>query len=88
MTEIINKEGFDIKVNGIEIVAPHRILIALRILELAKEFAAIPGNPEDYLLQGDKGPYGLDDEVDLKEDNVFITILDSSTQVAYSQPYV
>ena len=70
------------KVNGVEIYTDHESLLAKEILELAKEKGAIPGNPGEYILQGDKGKYKGDDRINLKEDNQFITILDKPTQVA------
>ena len=73
---------FTLKVNGEEIYTDHESLLAEEILQLAKEKGAIPGNPEEYILQGDKGKYKGDDRVNLKEDNIFITILDKPTQVA------
>lgn len=73
---------FTFKVNGEEIYTDHESLLAEEILKLAKEKGAIPGNPEDYILQGDKGKYKGDDSVNLKEDNQFITILNKPTQVA------
>ena len=42
----------------------------------------MPGKPDEYALQGDKGQYGPDDLVDLLEDDVFITIPTTPTQVA------
>ena len=73
---------FTFKVNGIEIDTPHQKIVAHDILELAEKKGAIPGKPEDYILQGDKGPYGWDDWVDLKEDYLFITIPNQPTPVA------
>lgn len=70
------------KVNGEEIHTDHQSLLAIEILELAKEKDAIPGNPADYILQGDKGTYKGDDRVNLVEDNVFIAIPDKPTPVA------
>ena len=70
------------KVNGVEIPTDHQSLLAKEILGLAKEKGAIPGNPEDYILQGDKGKYKGDDRVNLEEDNLFIAILNKPTQVA------
>ena len=79
-------DAFTFKVNGIEIPTDQQSLLAKQILELAKEKGAIPGNPEDYILQGDKGPdkgkYKGDDLVNLKEDNLFIAIPVGSTPVA------
>ena len=73
---------FTFKVNGVEIYTDHESLLAKEILKLAKEKGAIPGNPEDYILQGDKGKYAGNDRVNLKEDNLFIAIPDKPTQVA------
>ena len=73
---------FTLKVNGEEIYTDHESLLAKEILQLAKEKGAIPGNPEDYILQGDKGEYKGDDCVNLKEDNLFIAIPNKPTPVA------
>ena len=73
---------FAFKVNGVEIQTDHQSLLAKEILELAKEKGAIPGNPEGYILQGDKGDYKEDERVNLKEDNLFIAIPNKPTQVA------
>ena len=70
------------KVNGVEIHTDQESLSAEEILKLAKEKGAIPGNPEDYILQGDKGEYKRDDLVNLKEDNLFIAIPNKPTPVA------
>ena len=75
-------EEFELMVNGIEIETTHEKLVARDILELAAERGAMPGKPEGYILQGDKGQYKPDDWVDLKVDNVFITIPNTPTQVA------
>ena len=70
------------KVNGVEIYTDHESLLAEEILKLAKEKGAIPGNPDEYILQGDKGEYKGDDLVNLKEDNLFIAIPNKPTPVA------
>lgn len=75
-------DPFKFKVNGVEIYTDHQSLLVKEILKLAKEKGAIPGNPEDYILQGDKRMYRQDDQVDLKEDNLFIAIPDKPVQVA------
>ena len=75
-------DAFTFKVNGVEIHTDHQSLLAKEILELAREKGAIPGKPEDYILQGDKGKYDGDDRVDLKEDYLFIAIPDKPTPVA------
>ena len=75
-------KAFVIKVNGEEIETEHQKLPAREILELAKEHGAIPGKPEDYILKGEKREYGLDDTVDLAEDNIFIAVLSGPTPVA------
>ena len=73
---------FEFKVNGIEIWTAVNELTSLDILKLAKEKGAIPGEPELYILQGDKGKYKHDEQVNLEEDNQFITIPDRPTPVA------
>lgn len=82
VVEVNHKEEFELKVNGVEIKTPHQKLVAHDILELAEKHGAMPGKPEEYILQGDKGQYGWDDWVDLEEDNVFITIPNVPTPVA------
>lgn len=74
--------SFALKVNGIEMTMSYIGVVAHDILERAKKNGAIPGKPEDYLLQGDKGQYGRNDWVDLEEDNRFIAIPNVSTPVA------
>ena len=78
-------KGFTFKVNGIQIEAPQQEVVVHDILELAKKAGAMPGEPEDYILQGDKGQYGWNDLIDLEQDNVFITIRNAPTQVAQVQ---
>lgn len=76
------QKSFTLKVNGMEMAMPYVGVVAHDILELAEKNGAIPGKPEDYLLQGDKGKYGWDNWVDLEEDNVFLTIPNQPTPVA------
>ncbi len=73
---------FEFKVNGVEVRTEHQSLLAKRILELAKEKGAIPGDPDGYILQGDKGKYKEDDSIDLEQDNLFIAIPNKPTPVA------
>lgn len=73
---------FTFKINGVEIPIEHQKIVAHDILELAEKKGAIPGKPEDYTLQGDKGKYGWDDLVDLEEDDLFIAIPNTPTPVA------
>lgn len=73
---------FTLKVNGVEMQMGQEKVVAHDILELAEKEGAIPGKPENYLLDGDKGRYGRDDWVNLSEDSVFITLRDAPTQVA------
>ena len=85
--ERTNKDGpFPFKVNGEQLSAKSQVLLAREILEIAAAHGAMPGKPDEYLLQGDKGPnrgrYGPDDSVDLFQDNVFITIANTPTPVA------
>ena len=76
------QKSFTLKVNGTEMTMREPRVVAHDILELAEKNGAIPGKPEDYLLQGDKRQYGWDNWVDLEEDNRFITIPNTSTPVA------
>lgn len=73
-----------IEVNGIyiEVDTIDQKLTAYQILELAKEKGVIPREPKDYILQGDKGKYKGDDEVDLREDRTFLAVPDRPTPVA------
>ena len=80
--EKVESRSYKIKVNGIQIEVKRLELKAREILELAKERGAVPGKPEEYELQGDKGRYGLDDLVNVEEDAVFITLPITPTQVA------
>ncbi len=75
-------DSYSFKVNGIDIQTDHETLPAKTILALAKEKGAIPGNPSEYILKGDKGTYTSDDIVNLREDNVFIAIPNKATPVA------
>ena len=74
--------SFTFKVNGIEIKTDLSELLARQILALAAEHHAMPGKPDEYILQGDKGQYSRDELVDLAEDNIFVTIPTSPTPVA------
>ena len=74
--------SFEFKVNGVQLEVKTRYLVALEILKMAAARGAMPGKPEDYALQGDKGRYGSGDTVDLAEDDQFITIPTTPTDVA------
>ena len=75
-------ENFEIQVNGVLIKVDEEKLQASRILEIAHERGAMPGKPEEYDLQGESRLYKADDWVDFTEDKEFITIPNTSTQVA------
>jgi hypothetical protein len=77
-----DKGHFKFKVNGDQVEVESQYITARKILEFAKLIGAIPGNPEDYVLEGDKGRYVADQLVDLLEDNVFIAIRTTPTPVA------
>lgn len=72
----------EIEVNGIEIEVSSQKLTAHQILELAKEKGAMPADPNGYVLQGDKGEYKQDDEVNIREDHRFLTIPNMPVRVA------
>ena len=78
------KDGkFTFKVNGTEFEENVEFLSAHEILEIASKAGLIPGKPDEYYLQGDKGRYKEDEKIDLKQDNVFITIPTTPTPVAF-----
>ena len=77
----LNKE-YEFKVNGDQFVTERPQLTALEILTIAKQGGAIPNNPEEYVLKGEKGEYRGNDTVSLVDDNVFITVPVGSTPVS------
>lgn len=81
-SEKVENRSFEVKVNGIQFEVKQQNVFAREILELAAKHGAMPGKPEEYTLQGDKGEYGWDDSIDLLQDNVFITIPNTPTPVA------
>ena len=81
-SKVEQKSTFEITVNGILIKVAVEKLPAEKVLEIAKEHGAMPGQPEDYQLQGDKGLYKADDWVNFEEDKEFITIPQGPTDVA------
>ena len=76
------EDGYEFKVNGDQFSTAKPELTALEILTIAKQGGAIPKNPEEYALKGDKGEYRGNDPVNLIEDNVFITVPVGSTPVS------
>ena len=62
-SKVEQKPSFEITVNGVLIKVDVEKLPAESVLELAKEHGAMPGKPEDYQLQGDKGLYKPNDWV-------------------------
>ena len=72
----------EFKVNGEAFQTEHDTLTATTILEDAKRKGVIPREPSNYVLHGDKGDYGGNDEVRLDQDNAFITIPTGATPVA------
>ena len=84
MAEVLNKDNgkFTFKVNGFQLESERNKIVVSDILSIAKKAGAMPGEPEEYILQGDKGQYGWNDWVDLLEDSVFVTIRNTATPVA------
>ena len=70
------------KVNGTQFESDSEFLTALEILEKAAKAGVIPGKPNEYYLQGDKGRYAGDVKIDLEQDSIFITIPTTPTPVA------
>lgn len=75
-------EEFTLKVNGIEMTMRTSTPVAHDILELAEKRGAMPGQPDQYRLQGQKREYGWGEIVNLKEDSYFLTIPTDATPVA------
>ena len=73
---------YEYKVNGVQLVSDKQILSAAEILSLAREKGALPGEPDGYILKGTEKDHIGNDEVDLAEDDLFITVPSTSTQVA------
>lgn len=73
---------FTYKVNGTQFDSESEFSTARQILEVAAKASIIPGKPDEYYLQGDKGRYKDDDKIDLQEDSIFITIPNTPTPVA------
>ncbi len=77
-----NIDSFSFKVNGVQLSSDKPVLSVRDILQLAREKGAIPQTPDKYMLKGEKGEYGLDGTVDLRQDHLFITIPTGGTPVA------
>ncbi len=77
-----DNKGYPYVVNGTELVSDVPKLLALAILNAAKDAGAIPMKPENYILKSDRRQYKTHDTVDLEVDNSFITVPQGSTEVA------
>ena len=76
---------FPLKVNGDELQVEYRFVVAHDILELAEKNGIIPDAPDRYTLKSltiDDREYGPDEEIDLEQDNQFITLNNAPTPVA------
>lgn len=76
---------FTFKVNDTEIASEFRKVLARELLELAVKNGAVQGRPEDYILKSltkHNKQYQWDEEVDLQEDDQFITLLNTPVVVA------
>ena len=76
------ENGFSFKVNGVELSNDKPLISVQEILDLAREKGAIAQSSDKYNLKGEKRVYSTNDEVDLREDNLFITIPVGGTPVA------
>ena len=79
---ILPGDTYPITVNGVEIEVHDKEIAAARILELAKDHGAVPGNPDDYILKGEAREYQGGDIVDVATDKFFIAIPITPTPVA------
>ncbi len=77
-----NDKGYPYVVNGTGLESRVPKLLAIDILQAAKDAGLIPLKPEDYLLQSDQNQYKPHDYVNLEVDHSFITVPQSSTPVA------
>lgn len=75
-------KDYEVKVNGEQFYSRTQTLTAEALLILAKDKKAIPGEPKDYKLKGDKGEYEDQDVIDLLEDNIFLSVPRQPTPVA------
>lgn len=76
---------YPFEVNGEKFQSVHERLVAEDILIHAKKKGAIPRAPKDYILVSQNAAatqYKLDDWVDLDQDNIFMTVPNTSTPVA------
>ena len=80
----VRDQIYSFTVNGTEIKTQHEKLTAGDILRLAIQQGAIPGKPEDYILESHEPErqFKADDVVDLTEYKDFITEKSGSTPVA------
>lgn len=78
----LDKRQYPYVVNGTKLESDVPKLLALQILNAAKDAGAIPLKPEDYTLKSDQREYKTHDTVDLETDNSFITVPQGSTEVA------
>ena len=76
------ENGYEFKVNGEQFATEKPELTALEILTIAKQGGAIPNNPDQYALKGEKAEYRGNQLVNLIEDNVFITVPVGSTPMS------
>ena len=81
-SKVENNPPFEVEVNGVQIKLNEEKVLAIDILKKAKQQGAMPGQPDTYLLQGEKDLYKPEDWVDVSEDKVFITVPNTATDVA------
>lgn len=74
--------GIVVRVNGGEFRVYVEEPTAREILELAKKQGLMPGEPGTYYLWGDGGKRSVHDRIDIREENVFLTIPTEPTPVA------
>ena len=81
----VDAEQYKFEVNGHELYSPRQKLTAGEVLEIAKEGNALDGDVRDQILEdldGTRGEFRVDDEVDLGEDHVFATMPSEPAPVA------
>ena len=81
----VDAERYEFEVNGHELSSPRQKLTAGEVLEIAKERNALDGDVGAQILEdldGTRGEFRVTDEIDLREDHVFVTVPSEPTPVA------
>lgn len=81
----VDAERYEFEVNGHELYSPQQKLTAGEVLEIAKAGNALDGDIGDQTLEdldGTHGEFPVTEEIDLREDHVFVTMPNRPAPVA------